>query len=197
MARRGVRLPSRHDLGIPFEFEGKTARWLSEKLFGKGVIPNRGGFAAEMGPRRRGVPTYFHEVLPHQSARQRARSPQVGMARRLCIPETALPRLRLGTPTTRRPYLYFTRCCRTHPRGSATVPPKVGMARRHRPTCAATPPLHPETALLQTTFERVAIPLRRMCRRPARLQKAQRLSRVAVGVAHHGQKGWQGGVVFF
>ena len=32
-------------------------------------------------------------------------------------------------------------------RGSALVPPKVGMARRRRPTCAATPPLRPETAL--------------------------------------------------
>jgi hypothetical protein len=32
------------------------------------------------------------------------------------------------------------------PRGSALVPPKVGMARRCRPIFAATPPLHPDTA---------------------------------------------------
>jgi hypothetical protein len=33
------------------------------------------------------------------------------------------------------------------PRDSALVPPKVGMARRRRPTSAAKLPLHPETAL--------------------------------------------------
>ena len=33
------------------------------------------------------------------------------------------------------------------PRSSAIVPPKVGMARRRRPIFAATPPLHPDTAL--------------------------------------------------
>jgi hypothetical protein len=32
-------------------------------------------------------------------------------------------------------------------RDSALVHLKVGMARRRRPTCAATPPSHPETAL--------------------------------------------------
>ena len=55
-------------------------------------------------------------------------SPKVGMARRrrpTCAakpplhPETALPRLKLGTPTARRPYLYFTRRCRTNTRAAA------------------------------------------------------------------------------
>jgi hypothetical protein len=51
-------------------------------------------------------------------ARQRARLPEVGMARRRrpifaatppSHPDTALPRLRLGTPTARRPYHFFTK----------------------------------------------------------------------------------------
>jgi hypothetical protein len=55
--------------------------------------------------------------------------------------------LRLGTPTARRPYHFFHEVLpHQHPRGSATVPPKVGMARRRRPIFAATPPSHPETA---------------------------------------------------
>jgi hypothetical protein len=37
-------------------------------------------------------------------------------------------------------------------RGSALVPPKVGMARRRRPIFAATPPSHPETALPRLKF---------------------------------------------
>jgi len=66
----------------------------------------------------------------------------------------ALPRLSLGTPTARRPYLFFTKgAAAPNPRGSALVPPKVGMARsprrrlraggRRRPIFAAKPPLHP------------------------------------------------------
>ena len=95
-------------------------------------------------------------LLPQGApARQRARSQKVGMARRrrptsaaraafasrdgACAPEAWDPGGAASLP-------FFTRCCRTHPRGSALVPPTVGMARRRRPIFAATPPLHPETA---------------------------------------------------
>ena len=45
-------------------------------------------------------------------------------------------RRKYGTPTARRPY-HFYEVLPHHPRGSALVPPKAGMARRRRPTCAA------------------------------------------------------------